>query len=83
MPLSRQETPLAASACWYNVDTFTLSEGRGYHVARPPPPGDNFLSLPYKCQVKKNPTSQAVRDPAKRKKDILRLFLSFESEDKE
>jgi hypothetical protein len=47
-------------SCWYNVDTFNLSEDGGYHFARPKPPGNFFLSLPYKYQVNQGPEGYSV-----------------------
>jgi hypothetical protein len=46
--------------CWYNVDTYNLSEDGGYHFARPKPPGNFFLSLPYKYQVNQGPEGYSV-----------------------
>jgi hypothetical protein len=48
------------AACWYNVDTFNLSEDGGYHFARPAPPGNYLLSLPYKYQVNQGPEGYSV-----------------------
>jgi hypothetical protein len=47
-------------SCWYNVDTFNLSEDGGYHFARPKPPGNFFLSLPYKYQPNQGPEGYSV-----------------------
>jgi hypothetical protein len=47
-------------SCWYNVDTFNLSEDGGYHFVRPKPPGNYFLSLPYKYQVNQGPQGYSV-----------------------
>jgi hypothetical protein len=49
-----------SASCWYNVDTFNLSEDGGYHFARPKPPGNFFLSLPYKYQVNQGPEGYSV-----------------------
>jgi hypothetical protein len=49
-----------SSSCWYNVDTFNLSEDGGYHFARPQPPGNFFLSLPYKYQPNQGPEGYSV-----------------------
>ena len=46
--------------CWYNVDTFSISEDGGYHFARPKPPANYFLSLPYKYQVNQGPEGYSV-----------------------
>ncbi|MGA8222775.1 MAG: hypothetical protein WB780_14075 [Candidatus Acidiferrales bacterium] len=46
--------------CWYNVDTFNLSEDGGYHFARPKPPANYFLSLPYKYQPNEGPEGYSV-----------------------
>ncbi len=48
------------AACWYNVDTFNISEDGGYHFARPTPPGNYFLSLPYKYQASQGPEGYSV-----------------------
>jgi hypothetical protein len=47
-------------ACWYNVDTFNMSVDGGYHFARPKPPTNYFLSLPYKYQVNQGPEGYSV-----------------------
>jgi hypothetical protein len=46
--------------CWYNVDTFNISEDGGYHFGRPKPPTNYFLSLPYKYQVNQGPEGYSV-----------------------
>jgi hypothetical protein len=48
-------TKTDTAACWYNVDTFTLSTDGGYHFTRPTPPGNYFLSLPVKYQPNQGP----------------------------
>ena len=48
------------ASCWYNVDTYNLSEDGGYHFARPKPPGNYFLSLPYKYQASQGPEGYSV-----------------------
>jgi hypothetical protein len=48
------------AACWYNVDTYNLSNDGGYHFARPKPPSNYFLSLPYKYQVNQGPEGYSV-----------------------
>ncbi|NYF90469.1 hypothetical protein RBB79_12770 [Tunturiibacter empetritectus] len=47
-------------SCWYNVDTFNLSTDGGYHFARPNPPGNYFISLPYKYQPNQGPEGYSV-----------------------
>jgi hypothetical protein len=49
-----------SASCWYNVDTFNLSDGGGYHFARPKSPGNFVLSLPYKYQVNQGPEGYSV-----------------------
>jgi hypothetical protein len=49
-----------SASCWYNVDTYNLSEDGGYHFARPKPPGNFFLGLPYKYQVNQGPQGYSV-----------------------
>ena len=46
--------------CWYNVQTYNLSEDGGYHFARPKPPTNYFLSLPYKYQVNQGPEGVSI-----------------------
>jgi hypothetical protein len=48
------------ASCWYNVDTFNISEDGGYHFARPKPPGNFVLSLPYKYQPNQGPEGYSV-----------------------
>lgn len=48
------------ASCWYNVDTFYLSTDGGYHFTRPKPPGNYFLSLPYKYVVNQGPEGYSV-----------------------
>jgi hypothetical protein len=48
------------AACWYNVDTYYLSEDGGYHFTRPEPPANYFLGLPYKYQVNQGPEGYSV-----------------------
>lgn len=48
------------AACWYNVDTFNLSTDGGYHFARPKPPGNYLLSLPYEYQENQGPEGCSV-----------------------
>ena len=49
-----------SASCWYNVDTFNLSEDGGYHFSRPKPPGNYLISLPYKYQVSQGPEGYSV-----------------------
>ncbi|WP_448952428.1 hypothetical protein [Labrys neptuniae] len=46
--------------CWYNVQTFNLSEDGGYHFARPKPPANYLLSLPYAYLVNQGPEGVSV-----------------------
>ena len=46
--------------CWYNVDTYNVSDDGGYHFSRPKPPSNYFLSLPYKYQVNQGPEGNSV-----------------------
>jgi hypothetical protein len=48
------------AACWYNVDTYNLSDDGGYHFARPKPPGNYFLSLPVRYEVNQGPEGYSV-----------------------
>ncbi len=48
------------ATCWYNVDTFNISEDGGYNFARPKPPGNYFVSLPYKYQTNQGPEGYSV-----------------------
>ena len=49
-----------SASCWYNVDTFNLSEDGGYHFVRPKPPTNYLFSLPYKYQVNQGPEGYSV-----------------------
>jgi len=49
-----------AAACWYNADTFLLSNDGGYHFASATPPANYLLSLPYKYQPNKGPEGYSV-----------------------
>jgi hypothetical protein len=49
-----------SASCWYNVDTYNLSEDGGYHFARPKPPRNFFLSLPYKYLANQGPQGYSV-----------------------
>jgi hypothetical protein len=46
--------------CWYNVDTFNMSDDGGYHFTSPKPPSNYFLSLPYKYQPNQGPEGYSV-----------------------
>ena len=46
--------------CWYNVDTFNISEDGGYDFSRPKPPANYFLSLPYKYEISEGPEGYSV-----------------------
>jgi hypothetical protein len=46
--------------CWYNVQTFNLSEDGGYHFFRPKPPANYLLSLPYKYEPNQGPEGYSV-----------------------
>jgi hypothetical protein len=46
--------------CWYNVQTYNLSQDGGYHFFRPNPPANYFLSLPYKYVVNQGPEGVSV-----------------------
>lgn len=48
------------SACWYNVDTFFLSEDGGYHFTSPKAPENFVLGLPYKYEVNRGPEGYSV-----------------------
>jgi len=47
-------------SCWYNLDTFNISEDGGYHFTSPKPPANYFLSLPYKYQPNQGPQGYSV-----------------------
>ena len=51
MCAQKSDTP----ACWYNMETFNISDDGGYHFARPKPPGNYLLSLPARYQVSQGP----------------------------
>lgn len=48
------------SACWYNADTFSLSQDGGYHFASPKAPANFVVGLPYKYQVDRGPEGYSV-----------------------
>jgi hypothetical protein len=43
------------AACWYNAETFNVSEDGGFHFERPQPPANYVLSLPARYQVDQGP----------------------------
>ena len=47
-------------ACWYNVDTFYLSEDGGYHFTSPKPPANFVLGLPYKYELNQGPQGYSI-----------------------
>jgi hypothetical protein len=56
MCAAKTDTP----SCWYNADTFLLSDDGGYHFASAKPPANYLLSLPYKYQPNKGPEGYSV-----------------------
>jgi hypothetical protein len=46
--------------CWYNVDTFYLSEDGGYHFASRKAPANYVVGLPYKYEVSQGPEGYSV-----------------------
>jgi hypothetical protein len=46
--------------CWYNADTFHMSDDGGYHFTSPKPPANYVLGLPYKYEVSKGPEGYSV-----------------------
>ena len=48
------------ASCWYNADTFLLSNDGGYHFASAKPPANYVLSLPYKYQPNQGPEGYSV-----------------------
>jgi len=46
--------------CWYNVDTFYLSQDGGYHFASPKAPANYVVGLPYKYEVSQGPEGYSV-----------------------
>jgi hypothetical protein len=48
------------SSCWYNADTFFMSEDGGYHFTSPKPPASFVLGLPYKYEVNQGPEGYSV-----------------------
>ena len=48
------------ATCWYNADTFLLSNDGGYHFGEAKPPSNYLLSLPYKYRPNKGPEGYSV-----------------------
>jgi hypothetical protein len=46
--------------CWYNVDTFYLSEDGGYHFTSPKAPANFVLGLPYKYEKNQGPEGYSI-----------------------
>jgi hypothetical protein len=47
-------------SCWYNADTFFMSQDGGYHFTSPKVPPSFILGLPYKYQVNQGPEGYSV-----------------------
>ena len=47
-------------ACWYNADTFHLSEDGGYHYESFPAPANYIVGLPYKYVIDDGPEGYSV-----------------------
>jgi hypothetical protein len=48
------------AACWYNVDTYFMSEDGGYHFTSPKAPANFVLGFPYKYEVNQGPEGYSV-----------------------
>lgn len=48
------------AACWYNADTFHVSEDGGYHFRSLAPPTNFAVGLPFKYQVNQGPEGYSV-----------------------
>jgi hypothetical protein len=48
------------SACWYNADTFHLSDDGGYHFKSFKAPTNYFVGLPYKYEIDKGPEGYSL-----------------------
>ena len=48
------------AACWYNAETFLMSEDGGYHFTSPKAPANFVLGLPYKYEVNQGPEGYSV-----------------------
>lgn len=46
--------------CWYNADTFHLSEDGGYHFGSPKPPANYTVGLPFKYEANQGPEGYSV-----------------------
>jgi hypothetical protein len=46
--------------CWYNAETFHLSNDGGYHFGSPKPPANYAVGLPYKYEANKGPEGYSV-----------------------
>lgn len=46
--------------CWYNADTYHLSEDGGYHFESPKPPNNFLVGLPYKYEMNNGPEGYSV-----------------------
>jgi hypothetical protein len=46
--------------CWYNAETFHMSEDGGYQFTSLKPPANYFASLPYKYQLDQGPEGYSV-----------------------
>jgi len=46
--------------CWYNVDTFHMSEDGGYHFGSPRPPANYVAGLPYKYEPNRGPEGYSI-----------------------
>ena len=48
------------NACWYNADTFHLSDDGGYHFESFKAPANYFVGLPFKYEIDKGPEGYSV-----------------------
>jgi hypothetical protein len=48
------------NACWYNADTFHLSDDGGYHFNSFKAPANYFVGLPYKYRIDQGPEGYSV-----------------------
>jgi hypothetical protein len=48
------------ASCWYNVDTFLMSNDGGYHFASSKPPANYLLGLPAKYEPNQGPQGYSV-----------------------
>ena len=49
-----------SAACWYNGDTFHLSNDGGYHFGSVKPPANYILSVPYRYVVNSGPEGYSI-----------------------